>query len=152
MPGKDGVQAVLEVFREFPLRVILATGVRAPSHIHTALSEMVLAYLAKPFQQRELELALERVEQRFVEFQALLASGDSPRQAVEHRKTLRLAKGILMKRNGLGDRAAFQHLQQLASEQNVTLVEVAHRVITAERAVQARPSALQDGNQVSSRS
>ena len=38
MPEKDGIQAVLEVFRERPMRVILVTGYHAPSHIYGALT------------------------------------------------------------------------------------------------------------------
>jgi response regulator NasT len=135
MPEKDGIEAVLEAFRESPMRVILVTGYHAPGHIYRALREMVLAYLAKPFQQRELELAIERAEQRFEEFLALRDSGSAPQQAVEHRETLRLAKGILMKRNGFGDRAAFRHLQHLAQEKRLPLIQIAQSVIDAERAL-----------------
>jgi AmiR/NasT family two-component response regulator len=133
MPGQDGLQAVLEVFRDAPVRVILVTGYHAPSHIHGALAEMVLAYLAKPFRPRELEWAIDRADRRFREFLALQQQGDDPRQAIESRKTLRLAKGILMKRDALSDREAFQRLQQLAREQQVSLVEMAKRLIAAEQ-------------------
>jgi len=139
MPQKDGIQAVLEVFRERPMRVILVTGYHAPSHIYGALREMVLAYLAKPFQQRELEMALERVEQRFVEFQALRDSGADPAKVVENRETLRLAKGILMKRNRLGDRQAFQQLQTLAHDRSISLLAAAQWVIQEDRNAPADP-------------
>jgi response regulator NasT len=135
MPKKDGIQAVVEVFRESPVRVILVTGYHAPGHIYHALREMVLAYLAKPFQRRELELAIERVDQRFAEFQALFDGGVDPQQAIAHRETLRLAKGVLMKRQQLGDRAAFRRLQDMARDQGQSLVVVAQSVVDAERQV-----------------
>jgi AmiR/NasT family two-component response regulator len=141
MPGKDGIEAVLEAFRENPLRVILVTGFHAPSHIHSALGEMVLAYLAKPFQRRDLESAIERAGQRFDEFQALRENGSDPQRAVENREILRLAKGILMTRDGLGDRAAFGHLQQLARDAQVTLAEMARRVIASQSAPPSVPDA-----------
>lgn len=149
MPEKDGIQAVLEVFRERPMRVILVTGYHAPSHIYGALREMVLAYLAKPFQQRELEMAIERVEQRFVEFQALRESGADGAKVGENRETLRLAKGILMKRGGLTDRLAFRELQTLAQARNVSLLAAAQRVIEEEGTRTSAPSQAAQENQVS---
>jgi AmiR/NasT family two-component response regulator len=133
MPGKDGVQAVMEVFRHAPVRVILVTAYHAPSHIHGALDEMVLAYLAKPFRPRELEWAIDRADRRFEEFSALQQQCADPRQAIASRKTLRLAKGILMKRDSLGDREAFKRLQQLAREQQISLVDMAKRLIASDQ-------------------
>jgi AmiR/NasT family two-component response regulator len=133
MPGKDGIQAVLEVFRENPMRVILVTGYHAPDHIHDALGQMVLAYLAKPFSSRELAAAIERSGQRLAEFQALLGDAADPELAVKNRELLRLAKGVVMKRSSLNDREAFSHLQRLADENQVALTEMARRVVDAER-------------------
>ena len=149
MPEKDGIQAVLEVFRERPMRVILVTGYHAPSHIYGALREMVLAYLAKPFQQRELEMAIDRVEQRFVEFQALRESGSDAAKVGENRDRLRLAKGILMKRGGIGDRQAFQELQVLARAQNVSVLDAAQCVIRAEQSGPSTPGDAAHDNRVS---
>jgi response regulator NasT len=132
MPGKNGIQAALEVFRESPLRVILVTGYHAPGQLADALREMVLAYLAKPFQQRELELAITRVDQRFEEFQALCEPGANAAEAIGNRESLRLAKGILIKRLGLGDRAAFECLQRMAQEKNLSLAAVSRSVIDSE--------------------
>lgn len=132
MPVKNGIQAALEVFRESPLRVILVSGYHAPGQLADALREMVLAYLAKPFQQRELELAINRVDQRFEEFQALSEPGADPAEAIGNREVLRLAKGILIKRQGLGDRAAFEYLQRLAQEKNLSLAAVSRSVIDSE--------------------
>jgi len=133
MPGKDGIQAVLEIFRKHPMRVILVTGYHAPDHIHDALGQMVLAYLAKPFRHRDLESAIWRAEQRFAEFRALLDGHDDPQQAVKHRELLRLAKGVLMKKALLSDREAFLRLRGMADEQNVRLADVAQQIVAHEQ-------------------
>jgi two-component system, response regulator PdtaR len=132
MPVKDGIEAVREIFRESPLRVILVTGYHAPGHIYDALREMVLAYLAKPFQRRELLLAIDRVEQRFEEFLALTEQGVEAQEAIGSGEILRLAKGILMKRQGLDDREAFQQLRRLAQERGTTLAAASQSVIDSE--------------------
>jgi response regulator NasT len=133
MPGKDGVAAALEAFRAAPTRVVLATGYHAPDHIHDALDEMVLAYLAKPFEPKDLEQAIRRAEQRFDEFTVLLDCADDPQQAIRNRELLRVAKGLLMKRQSLGDRAAFERLRKMARDQNASLIEVAQAVVDAEQ-------------------
>ncbi|MFV1964162.1 MAG: ANTAR domain-containing response regulator [Pirellulaceae bacterium] len=142
MPGKDGIEAVLEAFGESPMRVILVTGYHAPDHIHDALGQMVLAYLAKPFTQSQLLAAIGRSEQRFAEFQALLDDGVVPGQAVKRRELLRLAKGVLMKKAVLSDREAFVRLKQLAEENRVSLAKMAKQVVDAEQSLHPAPDSL----------
>jgi AmiR/NasT family two-component response regulator len=148
MPGKDGIQAVLEVFRETPVRVILVTGYHAPEHIHDALGRMVLAYLAKPFGENDLAAAIQRAEQRFTEFQALLDGHGDPQQAVKNRELLRLAKGVLIKRSSLNDRDAFLHLQRLAQQEGRSLIEIARQMVSAERADQPEPRPSSPSNEL----
>jgi AmiR/NasT family two-component response regulator len=138
MPGKDGIAAVRDVFRSTPLPVVLVTGYHAPEHIQNALDEMVLAYLSKPFQRHELELAIRRAVHRFEEFRALFADDGNARKAVKNREVLRLAKGVLMKGMQLGDRAAFQHLEQMARDRNLRLLDAAYTVINTEKTAERR--------------
>lgn len=132
MPRKNGVDAVSEVFRREPLRVILVTGHHAPEHIHQVLEEMVLAYLAKPFQRRDLAKAIARADLRFQEFEALLACCHHHRDAVAHRELLRLAKGVLMKSAGIGDHDAFCRLKKDAADRGLSLIEWARTVLDGE--------------------
>jgi response regulator NasT len=62
---------------------------------------------------------------------------DSLRQALEDRKIIERAKGLLMKRAGLDEPEAFRRLQKLARDKNQKLVEIAHMIVTAEEAYQA---------------
>jgi response regulator NasT len=59
---------------------------------------------------------------------------DNLRQALEDRKLIERAKGVLMSRTGLSEPDAFRRLQLLSSEKNVKLVEVARMIVTAEEA------------------
>ncbi|MBP88635.1 MAG: response regulator [Planctomycetaceae bacterium] len=132
MPEQDGIDAVREICRDAPVPVVLVTGQTAPRHLEDALRETVLAYLAKPFRHDELTSAIERAMQRFEEFEALLDANGDRRGAVQNRKLLNDAKGVLMMRERLSETAAFQRLQTLATDNSQDLREVAQQVIASQ--------------------
>src|SRR5437588_488340 len=57
------------------------------------------------------------------------------RQALEDRKVIERAKGVLMKRAQLDEPEAFRRLQKLASEKSRKLVDIAQMILVAEEAV-----------------
>jgi response regulator NasT len=78
---------------------------------------------------------------RFEQFEALRKEAGDLRQALEDRKTIERAKGLLMKKVGLEEPEAFRRLQKLAMDTNRKMVEVAHMVLTAEEAFQPKAGA-----------
>ena len=58
------------------------------------------------------------------------------KQALEDRKVIEKAKGILMKKAGLDEHDAFRRLQKLASDKNRKLIEIAQMILTAEEALE----------------
>jgi response regulator NasT len=58
------------------------------------------------------------------------------RQALEDRKLIERAKGLLMKRAGIDEPEAFRRLQKLSRDRNQKLVEIAQIILTAEEAFQ----------------
>ena len=129
MPEQDGIESIIEICRNTPLPIVLVTGHSAPEHLMDALSELVLAYLAKPFKRADLEKAIETAQHRFKEFQVLLEVSGDRRQAVEDRNILERAKGILTLRKSISDDNAFLLLQEMARDKNVSLVEVVQEMI-----------------------
>ena len=71
---------------------------------------------------------------RFEQFQALRRETVDLKQALEDRKLIERAKGLLMKKAELDEADAFRRLQKLASDQNRKLVEIARMLLTAEEA------------------
>jgi PAS domain S-box-containing protein len=57
------------------------------------------------------------------------------RQALEDRKVIERAKGVLMKKAHLDEPQAFRRLQKLASDNNRKLAEIAQMIVTAEEAL-----------------
>jgi two-component system, response regulator PdtaR len=109
--------------------VVVVTGVDDPSLIERSIASGVSAYLTKPVDTRELQAALELAAARHAEFQALEAEVDRAQQALEDRKLVERAKGLLMSALKLSEQDAFRRLQTTARERNMRLVDVATRIV-----------------------
>ncbi|HUG93162.1 MAG TPA: response regulator [Planctomycetaceae bacterium] len=135
MPELDGLEAVRQVCREQPLPVILVSAHHEDELIQRALHEQVLAYLIKPITRDQLQPAIVLAMRRYREFEALRQQADDLRQALEDRKLIERAKGVLMSRGGLSEPDAFRRLQKLSSDKNQKMVEIARMIVTAEEAL-----------------
>jgi response regulator NasT len=136
MPDMDGIDAAAAICREEPVPIILVSAYSDVTLIERAQSEYILAYLIKPIKQADLQPAISLAMWRFEQFQALRKEAADLRQALEDRKLIERAKGILMKRVTLDEQEAFRRLQKVASDNNRKLVEVAHMILVAEEAMQ----------------
>jgi response regulator NasT len=135
MPGMDGIDAVAEICRTESVPVILISAYHNPELIERAEANQVLAYLVKPIKQADLEPAIAMAIRRFEQFEALRRETTDLRQALEDRKVIERAKGILMKRANLDEQNAFRRLQKMASQQNLRLVQLAQMIVTSENAI-----------------
>jgi two-component system, response regulator PdtaR len=137
MPEMDGIDAANRIRQSNPIPVILVSAYHDSELIERSLADHVLAYLVKPIRKDNLEPAIALAMRRFKEFQALHQQANDLRQALEDRKVVERAKGILMKRSQCDEQTAFTRLQKLASEKNRKLVEIARMIVTAEEAFTA---------------
>jgi two-component system, response regulator PdtaR len=130
MPNLDGLQTAEQLAGEGLRRpVVVVTGVEDPSLIERSISTGVSAYLTKPIDTRELQAAIGLAAARHAEFQELEAEVDRAQQALEDRKLVERAKGLLMTALNLSEHDAFQRLQLTARERNLRLAEVAARIV-----------------------
>jgi two-component system, response regulator PdtaR len=130
MPNVDGLQAAKRLAGDGLRRpVVVVTGVDDPSLIERSIASGVSAYLTKPVDSRELEAALALASARHAEFEALEAEVDRVQQALEDRKLVERAKGLLMSALNLSEQDAFRRLQLTARERNLRLADVAGRIV-----------------------
>jgi response regulator NasT len=134
MPDMDGIDAAGQIYRSGPVPVILVSAYHDAEFIRRAEADHILAYLVKPIKQADLEPAIAVAMRRFEQFQALRKEAADLKQALEDRKVIERAKGVLMKKANLGENDAFRRLQKLASDKNRKLIEIAHMILTAEEA------------------
>jgi two-component system, response regulator PdtaR len=136
MPDMDGIDAATLIYRNGPIPVILVSAYHDPEFIRRAEADHILAYLVKPIKQADLEPAIGIAMRRFGQFQALRKETSDLKQALEDRKVIEKAKGILMKKAGLDEHDAFRRLQKLASDKNRKLIDIAQMILTAEEALE----------------
>jgi response regulator NasT len=136
MPDMDGIDAAVALYKDRPIPVILVSAFHDPELIARAEADHIMGYLVKPIKQADLEPVIALAMRRFEQFRALHREAADLRQALEDRKVIERAKGILMKKAALDEQDAFRRLQKLASEKNLKLVELAKMLVTAEEAFQ----------------
>jgi two-component system, response regulator PdtaR len=130
MPNVDGLAAAGRLADEGLRRpTVVITGVDDPSLVERSIASGVSAYLTKPIDARDLEAAIELAQLRQAEFEALEAEVRRAQQALEDRKLVERAKGLLMSALQLSEQDAFRRLQTTARERNLRLAEVAHRIV-----------------------
>lgn len=134
MPDMDGLDAAAAIYASEPVPIIVVSGYHEPDLIERAEKNHIAAYLVKPIKQENLGPAIAIAMRRFQEFNATRQEAANLRQALEDRKVIERAKGILMKRTGLDEPDAFRRLQKLATDNNRKLVDVAHSIVMAEGA------------------
>jgi two-component system, response regulator PdtaR len=133
LPRLDGLEAAGRLARDGLRRpVVVVTGVDDPGLIDRSIASGVSAYLTKPVDTRELQAAIDLAAARHAELVALEAEVDRAQQALEDRKLVERAKGLLMAALGLTEQDAFRRLQLTARERNLRLVDVAARVVEHE--------------------
>ena len=128
MPDMDGIDAASEIYREQAIPIILVSAYHEPDLIERASADPVMAYLVKPIKHSHLEPAIRLAMWRFEQFQALRKEATDLRQALEDRKAIERAKGLLMKQARLDEDEAFSRMQKMARDRNLKMVEVAKMI------------------------
>jgi AmiR/NasT family two-component response regulator len=93
----------------------------------------------KPIDTRELEAAIKLAAARHAEFEALEAEVGKAQQALEDRKLVERAKGLLMSALKLSEQDAFRRLQTTARERNLRLADVARRIVEQQSLLEPKP-------------
>jgi AmiR/NasT family two-component response regulator len=135
MPDMDGLEAARLINRDRPTPVVVVSGTARPELLNG--SDTVMAYLVKPLKPEDVHMAVTIAMSRFAQYEAVRREALELRQALDDRKLVERAKGIIMRRLRIEEPEAFLRLKRLASNQNRKLVEVSQRVIDSEEVFQS---------------
>ena len=133
MPGADGIEAAQRITRERPIPIILLTAYNEAELVERAAQANISAYLMKPVAEEDLLPAITLALIRFRQFEALRREVSDLREALEARKIIERAKGILVRRLDLTEEEAFRRLQKQSQDSNRKLAEVAEAIVMADR-------------------
>jgi two-component system, response regulator PdtaR len=125
LPDGDGLDAAAEISTSAPCAMVLCTSHAEAPVIRRAIEVGVMGYLLKPLRPGELAPTLDIAVARFREVHDL-------RRALEERKIVERAKGVLMARYQLSEEDAFKRLRRAAMDSRRPMAEVARAVLVSD--------------------
>ncbi|NQU12303.1 response regulator [bacterium] len=132
MPKMDGLEAARRIQRTQPVPVIILSA-HTESGLGTEAANVgAHAYLVKPFTAQQLKPAIELALGTFERSKQQDQKIQQMNEALETRKLVERAKGILMRQTGLDEEAAYLKLQKTARNENRKLADVGRAIILAE--------------------
>jgi response regulator NasT len=137
MPGIDGIEATRRVNRQHAVPVILVSAYHDAALLNRAREPYVMGYLVKPIKQADLEAAISLAVPQFRHMQSLSREAADARQALEDRKVIERAKGVLARRLHVDEEDAFRRLRKRANDANRRLIDISREILTAEEVFRA---------------
>ena len=136
MPNMDGIEASRILTEEQIAPVVLLTAYGQKELVDRAKEAGVVGYLVKPFRESDLLPAIEVALSRFNEFKTVQLEVEDLQNALETRKLVERAKGILMDSQGMDESEAFRKIQKMSMNTRKPMKEVAEAIILAHEAAQ----------------
>lgn len=144
MPEATGVEAARAITAEMPdVAVVLITADETMSLAQEDVEGLgTIMMLPKPTPPQMLDSQLRSAAQQARVNAQLRREASDAWQAVEARKIIERAKGILMRRTGCSEQEAYRILQRTSQDRSQPMVAIAQAVLDSEPGVSpGRPSA-----------
>lgn len=134
MPDGSGIEAAELITQTIPgVAVVLFSGDQTLTLTdRDVTATAAIAFLPKPAPPRVLDSTIRLAATRAKELLAARRDAESAKQALENRKTIERAKGILMRRTGSSEQEAYRILQRTSQDRSVPMVEIAKAVLASE--------------------
>ena len=130
----DGIDAAKLLTEERLAPVLLLTAYSQRDLVERAKEAGVTGYIVKPFRESDLAAAIEVALARFAELKDLERELGDLKLALETRKLVDRAKGILMDVQGLSESEAFRKIQKMSMNTRKPMKEVAEAIVLAHEA------------------
>ncbi len=129
MPAMDGIEAAEHISEQRLAPVVLLTAYSERHLVERAKTAGVSGYLVKPFRESELTPVIELALARFNDVQQLKQEVVQLKEALETRKLIERAKGILMEVHGLKEADAFSRMRRTSMDNRKSMREVAEAIL-----------------------
>lgn len=140
MPEVDGISAAQDLAVRRIAPVVLLTAYSEQSLIGRAKDAGVCGYLVKPFRETELMPVIELALSRFRAMCDLEQEVTDLREALETRKLVERAKGVLMEVHGLRESEAFNRMRKTSMDNRKSMREVAEAILLTYEVQMGTPS------------
>ena len=128
MPRLDGIEAARRILEHRSVPIVMLTAFGQEELVARAVDTGVFGYLAKPFREQDVVPALVAAQTRHAEFSEVKLQAASLREALEARKAIERAKGILMAKEGITEDEAFARLRRASQKSGRPMKVIADAV------------------------
>jgi len=132
MPKLDGIDATKEIMATQPTAIIMLTAYGQEDFVGKVIEAGASAYLLKPVNSGQLLPTIELAAHRFTEFQRIESEAKDLKEALEVRKLIERAKGILMHRSSLSEPEAFKKMQRISQNSRKPMKDIALEILRAD--------------------
>jgi two-component system, response regulator / RNA-binding antiterminator len=130
-PSRDVLEQMFQVSRAVRRPVAMFVDQSDQASTEAAVDAGVSAYIVGELRKERIRNIVDLCISRFNSFARLREELERTRTALEERKVIDRAKGILMKAKSLSEEAAYTLLRKTAMNENKKIAEVAQSVVTA---------------------
>jgi response regulator NasT len=130
-PSRDALEEMFQMSRVVKRPIAMFVDQSDSASIEAAVDAGVSAYIVGGLRKERIKSILDLCISRFNAFARLQDELDRMRTALEERKVIDRAKGILMKAKSLTEEDAYALLRRTAMNENKKIAEVAQLVVTA---------------------
>ncbi len=129
-PDAEMLGHIALLSERMPRPVVVFTGEDDRRVIREAVRAGVTAYVVDGRAAERIDAILQVAAARFEMYQRVRAERDQAQAKLAERKQIERAKGILMRKRGIGEDEAYHTLRRIAMEKNLRMSEVAERLIS----------------------
>jgi len=130
-PNRDMLESIFQISRAVKRPIAMFVDKSDEASIIAAVDAGVSAYIVDGLKKERVKPILEMAVSRFNAFSRLQRELADAKSALEERKIIDRAKGILMKMRGVSEEEAFTLLRQTAMNEKKKIAEIAQSVVTA---------------------
>ncbi|EGP55416.1 two component response regulator [Agrobacterium tumefaciens F2] len=130
-PNRDMMEHLFQLTRTVGRPIAMFVDRSDTASIEAAVEAGVSAYVVDGLKKERVKPILDMAVSRFNAFSRLQRELADAKSALEERKVIERAKGILMKMRGLSEEQAFALLRQTAMNEKKKISEIAQSVVTA---------------------
>lgn len=129
--SRDSLEQMFQVSRSVRRPIAMFVDTSDSATIEAAVDAGVSAYVVDGLRKDRVRPIIDVTISRFHAFQRLQEELTQAKQALEARKVIERAKGILMKQKGMTEEEAYHLLRRTAMRQKRKLFDIAQSVVTA---------------------
>jgi response regulator NasT len=130
-PNRDMMEHLFQLTRTVGRPIAMFVDRSDTASIEAAVDAGVSAYIVDGLKKERVKPILDMAVSRFNAFSRLQRELADAKSALEERKIVERAKGILMKMRGISEEQAFALLRQTAMNEKKKMSDIAQSVVTA---------------------